>query len=254
MGWEAWGEEGDCLGGIAPPSVTQAWSPGIWRVFVLRAHWQEGRWGCWGSKWMPGWEVSRVYPSHFPLQAGRQCLRSPGCLRFRSSLVCTAPWASRRDLSWPPCVSFLVFDTKTNTMVPTPKDQLETTVLLHPFLIHSINLNLVYIWIILCMRKVETYFSRGLLQQMAGLLCMLETGGCIWRHQRLLWLKKFNAEGKWLQLTWRLGTEISVSKRWSNCSPWGFFCGWGGTWCNFNFYLNVSAFNLTWIQKGENYP
>lgn len=61
--------------------------------------------------------------------------------------------------------------------MPTPEDQLETTVLLHPFLINSINLNLVYIWIILCMRKVETYFCPGLLQQLAGLLCMLETGG-----------------------------------------------------------------------------
>lgn len=50
----------------------------------------------------------------------------------------------------------------------TPKGQLETTVLTHPFLINSTNLNLAYIWIILCMRKEETYLSWGFYSKWLG--------------------------------------------------------------------------------------
>lgn len=48
--------------------------------------------------------------------------------------------------------------------MPTPKGQLETTVLIHPFLLNSISFDLAYIWIILCMSEADTYFSPGLLQ------------------------------------------------------------------------------------------
>lgn len=101
-------------------------------------------------QWTPSQEVRRVPLVAF--LAGGQCPTFPRMPEVSEFAHVYPALSHYEDLCRPRCVSFPACDTKTHITMPTPKDQLETTVVIPPFLLNSVRLNLASISIILCMR------------------------------------------------------------------------------------------------------